>query len=217
MPALAGGFIWNHYQQSVFIWGMHQSQGLWMELHSRTLNDSHQALSSRPFTWKEARLSLSNSLKRGPHTSCRLKFFSPTDNATQSRALSKIGSIRAMRTGTQSSMFTVARDGKTPPFYAVQCFNFSLKYNTERRWTKKKHIARRGLHSPEWTFALGSDSSGWTRKPSQTQERRTQLNNFFVWPLPPAWTRAGSHQLGRADWVRTSQPHIQRPCTGSWS
>lgn len=93
-----------------------------MELHSRTLHDSHQALSIRPFTWKEVRLSLSNSLKRGPHTSCRLKFVSPTDNATQSRALSKTGSIRAMRTGTQSSMFTVARDGKTSPFYAVQLF-----------------------------------------------------------------------------------------------
>lgn len=91
-----------------------------MELHSRTLDDSHQAMSIRLFTWKEARLSLSKSSKRGPHTSCRLKFFSPLDNAIQARALSKTGTIRAMRNGgTKSDMSTVARDGKTSPFSAV--------------------------------------------------------------------------------------------------
>ena len=88
-------FIWNQHQKFVFIWGMQRSQGLWTELNSRTLYDSHQPMSIRPFTWKEARLSLSNSSKRRPHTSCSLKFhFSPLDDATQSCALSKTRIIR---------------------------------------------------------------------------------------------------------------------------
>lgn len=61
-----------------------------MELHSRTLHGSLQAMSIRPFTWKDAKLSLSNSSERGPHISHSLIFhFSRADTATQSCVLSK--------------------------------------------------------------------------------------------------------------------------------
>lgn len=121
-------FIWNQHQQFVFIWGMQRSQGLWTELNSRTLYDSHQPMSIRPFTWKEARLCLSNSSKRRLHTSCSLKFhFLPLDDATQPCALSKTRIIREMMMRNDVSL--IARDGKTTLF---NISTFLLKYNTYR-------------------------------------------------------------------------------------
>lgn len=101
------GFIWNQYQHSCVYLG-HAEEPRAM---NRIVHDSCQAMSTRPLTWKKARLSLSNSSKRGPQH-CHLKFhFSPLNHATQSCALSKTRAIRKMMMRNDVSM--IAGDRKT--------------------------------------------------------------------------------------------------------
>ena len=187
------GFIWNQHQQSVLIWGLQRSPGLWTELHSRTLHGSHQAMSIRPFTWKEARFSLSNSPKRRPHTSCCLQFhFSPLDNATQSCALSKMRIIRKMM---RNAVSMITRDEKTI------LFNISALYWNRIHTGERGQIINAQLEvdsRTKFTPSLGSNLFSYTVKLPIGQELRMYISNLSVYCHIQQWTSAGSHWLRRA-------------------
>lgn len=187
------GFIWNQHQQSVLICGLQRSPGLWTELHSRTLHDSHQAMSIRPFTWKEARFSLSNSPKRRPHTSCCLQFhFSPLDNATQSCALSKMRIIREMM---RNAVSMITRDEKTI------LFNISAFYWNKIHTGERGQIINAQLEvdsRTKFTPSLGSNLFSYTVKLPIGQELRMYISNLSVYCHNQQWTSAGSHWLRRA-------------------
>lgn len=191
--SICRGFIWNQHQQSVFIWGLQRSQGLWTELHSRPLHDSHQAMSIRSFTWKEARFSVSNSPQRRPHTSCCLKIhFSPLENATQPCALSKMRVIREMM---RNAVSMIARDEKTI------LFNISALYWNLIHTGESVQIinAQLGVDSrTKFTLALGSNLVSYTVKLPTGQELRIYISNLAVYCHNQKWTRAGLHWLRRA-------------------